>query len=420
MPNLAIVLLVGAALGGAMVALLWMRDRQSLVRATARLEAERDGGLRAVADQRALLTETQSQVRDAFAALSREALKENQSDFFQTADTLFVPVLETIERVRVQLAEVDKAREGSFQAVSSQLHQLAIAQEQLRSTTEGLSRSLRSSNVRGKWGEIQLRRILELAGMLEQCDFVEKETCTTGDGSRQTPDLIVRLPGGASIVVDSKVPIDAYLAASNAKSDAERQDHLAAHARQVRDHVRTLGAKEYWRQFQPAPEFVVMFMPLEPLLSTAFEHDGTLLEMATSVRVIPATPMTLLALLKAIAYGWQQQAVAANTEEIQRLGQELYVRLGGMVEHLEGVGAKISQAADGYNRFVGSLEQMVLPSARRFRDLGVSAPRTLGTPSLLDLDIRHVRREELTIASAATGDAEVEGPEIPTESPLLR
>jgi DNA recombination protein RmuC len=295
--------------------------------------------------------------------------------------------------------------------VSSQLQGLASAQEQLRAATEGLSRSLRSPNVRGKWGEIQLRRIVELAGMLEQCDFIEKESTTSSEGARTTPDLIVKLPGNSSIVIDSKVPIDAYLAATNAKTEAEREDLLGRHTRQVRDHIRALGAKEYWRQFQPSPEFVVMFLPLEPLLSAAFEHDGALLEQAASLRVIPATPMTLLALLKAVGYGWQQDAVAKNSEEIQSLGRDLYERLAVLVEHLEGVGRNLKQAADGYDRFVGSLEQKVLPSARRFKDLGVSSAKLIETPDQLNLTLRKVRKEEL-----GARDEPVEGEVVQAES----
>jgi DNA recombination protein RmuC len=192
------------------------------------------------------------------------------------------------------------------------------------------------------------------------------------------------------------VPIDAYLSASNARSDAERTSRLAAHARQVRDHIRALGAKEYWRQFEPAPEFVVMFLPLEPLLPAAFEEDSTLLEQAAALRVIPATPMTLLALLKAVAYGWQQQAIARNAEEIQSLGRDLYERLATLVDHLESVGRNIKLAADSYDRFVGSLEQKVLPGARRFRDLGVSSTKELGSPDPINLSPRRVTRDELT------------------------
>src|SRR5690606_34246294 len=222
--------------------------------------------------------------------LSRDALKDNRADFLHTADALLGPVRDTLGKVQAHLSDVDKAREGSFQSVTAQLRSLSVTQEQLRAATEGLSRSLRSPNVRGKWGEIQLRRILELAGMLHHCDFTEKESVATADGARRTPDLIVRLPGGTTIVIDSKVPIDAYLSAAEASSDARRQEHLATHARQVRDHVRALGTKEYWQQFPQAPEFVIMFLPLEPLLSSAFEQDANLLEQSAALRVIPATP----------------------------------------------------------------------------------------------------------------------------------
>ncbi len=399
-------LLVGAALGAAAVAVAWLwRSRQTAADLT-RLQVERDAARQAVADQRALLTQTQTDVRETFAALSREALKDNRTEIMQSAEALLAPVRDTLGRVQTQLADVDKAREGTFQAVSAQLRSLAHAQDQLRTATEGLSQSLRSPNVRGKWGEIQLRRILELAGMVAQCDFVEKPTSTTADGARQTPDLIVHLPGDSCIVVDAKVPIDAYLSASTASTDSARQELLSRHARQVRDHVRALGAKEYWRQFDPAPEFVVMFLPLEPLLAAAFEQDSTLFDQAASLRVILATPMSLLALLRTVAYGWQQQALARNTEEIQALGRELYDRLVTMTEHLDGVGQGLKRAAAGYDAFVGSLERNVLTSARRFKELGVSTPKAIETPDQLNLSLRRVRRDESTPASDDNADAE--------------
>lgn len=406
--------LAGAVLGGAVVAAL-MTARQARLsadlEATRRVAAEREAGLAADAaritaeleatrrlaeEQKTMLAQAQAQLRETFAALSRDALKENRADFMQNADAVLQPVREALTRVQSYLAEVDKAREGSFQAVASQLGLLSESQEQLRQAAEGLTRSLKSPNVRGRWGEVQLKRIVELAGMLEQCDFVEKESATSEDGSRYTPDLVVKLPGNTSIVIDSKVPIDAYLAATSAKTDEEREDRLAAHARQVRDHIRALGAKEYWKQFQPAPEFVVMFLPLEPLMSAAFEQDGTLLDQAASLRVIPATPMTLLAVLKAVAYGWKQERLAANAEEIRLIGRELYERLATMVEHLEGVGRNIKLAADSYDRFVGSLEQKVLPGARRFKDLGVSSTKELDVPEPLTLALRQVSKPELT------------------------
>ncbi|HEY7474265.1 MAG TPA: DNA recombination protein RmuC [Vicinamibacterales bacterium] len=396
----SLALVLPAFLGGAAaVGLLWLRDRQSFVRDAARLEAERNAAEASADDQREALTQSNAQLRDAFAHLSQSALRENRQDFLHDAGQLLQPVRETLSRVQAQLAEVDKAREGSFREVTTQLSSLAQAQEQLRAAADGLSRSLRSPNVRGKWGEVQLRRIVELAGMLGQCDFVEKESATNADGARQTPDLIVKLPGDTSIVIDSKVPIEAYLASTNARSEAERLDLLASHARQVREHVRTLGAKEYWKQFEPAPEFVVMFLPLEPLLSAAFEQDGALLEQAATARVIPATPMTLLALLKAVSYGWKQQQLADNAEEIRQIGRELYDRLTNMVGHLSEVGRGLTSAAQNYDRFIGSLEQKVLPGARRFKDLGVISTKELEVPERLRLQVRRVEKPELTLFS---------------------
>jgi DNA recombination protein RmuC len=362
----------------------------------ARLSAELEAARQSLDEQRTVLAQTQAQLKDAFAGLSKDALRENRADFVQHAETMLQPMRETLARVQSQLAQVDNAREGSYREVRSELGILRESQESLRQAAEDLTRSLRSPNVRGKWGEIQLKRIVELAGMLEHCDFVEKESATTENGSRQTPDLIVKLPGDAAIVIDSKVPIDAYLTATNAKDEASRAALLAAHARQVRDHVRTLGAKEYWKQFQPAPEFVVMYLPLEPLLQAAFEQDGTLLDQASSVGVVLATPMTLLGLLKAVASGWKQQQLAKNAEEIQQIGRDLYDRLSTMVDHLESVGRNIKQAADSYDRFVGSLETKVVPGARRFKELGVSSAKELEIPDLLNVSVRRVTKEELT------------------------
>lgn len=384
-------LLIGALAGAAAVLIAWLWTRQQTAGRLARLESERDAALRLAGEQRELTQAARGDTRDTFAALSREALRDNRDDFLQTADALLAPVREVLGRVQTHLTDVDKAREGTFQSVSAQLRSLADAQEQLRAATESLSRSLRSPNVRGKWGEIQLRRILELAGLLHHCDFVEKASASTADGARRTPDVIVRLPGGTSIVIDAKVPIDAYLSATQATTDPERLQHLTLHARQVRDHLRALGAKEYWRQFEPAPEFVVMFLPLEPLMASAFEHDGSLLEQGAALRVIPATPMTLLALLRAVGYGWQQHDVARNAEEIRTIGRDLYDRLATLAEHFDGVGRNIQQAATNYNRLVGSLQQKVLPAARRFRELGVTTTKTVGEPDPLNVSVRQVR-----------------------------
>ncbi len=386
---------IGLLLGGGLTAVVLLVRQTRLAEAAGRLAAELDATHRASADQKVALADAQAQLRDSFAALSQDALRDNRQDFLHNADAVLRPVRETLERVQSQLKESERARAASFGAITSQLGTLATSEADLRRSTEDLARALRSPNAKGKWGELQLRRIVQLAGMLGQCDFVEKESVTTSDGARQTPDLIVRLPGGGNVVVDAKVPIQAYLDALDTTEEAERQACYAQHARQLKDHVRLLGAKEYWKQFQPAPEFVVMFLPLEPLLSTAFEQDGTLLEFSATLRVIPATPMTLLAVLRAVAYGWQQQHLADNAEEIRQHGRELYERLSTMVSHLDRVGLNIKQAADSYDRFIGSLEQSVLPAARRFKELGVSSTKEIETPERLALSLRRVTRDEL-------------------------
>ena len=388
--------LIGALLGGAAVAVAMMARQGRLSNERAALEASLEATRRSAEEQKTLLVQSQEQIRDAFTALSHEALRQNRQDFLHNADALLKPVRDTLGKVQDQLIDVDKSREGSYRAVATQLTQLSVAHKELRDAAEGLSRSLRSPNSRGRWGELQLRRIVELAGMTHQCDFIEKPTTETEDGSRQSPDLIVTLPGNMTVVVDAKVPIDAYLAATEARTDAEREQKLAAHARQVRDHIRALASKEYWKQFPTSPDFVIMFLPLEPLLGVALDQDGTLLDQAASLNVIPATPLTLLAVLKAVALGWRQEQLAKNAEEIQQIGRELYERLGSMVSHLEGVGKNLKQAGDAYDKFVGSLERNVLPGARRFKELGVHSTEELDAPEPVRLALRHVTKPELT------------------------
>jgi DNA recombination protein RmuC len=400
MPDYLLYGLIGAVLGGAAVAVVMMSRQVRLSADRAGLQAALDAARRSIDEQRALLIQSQTQLRDAFAALSQDALRQNRQDFLQNAEALFQPVRDTLDKVQDQLVNVDRAREGSFRTVATQLSQLQTAHKELRDAAEGLTRSLRSPHVRGRWGEVQLRRVVELAGMASQCDFVEKPIAETETGARQTPDMVVHLPGGAHVVLDSKVPIDGYLRASEARTDAERQQGLAAHLRQMRDHMRALGSKEYWKQFDRAPEFVVMFLPLEPLLPAALDQDPELLDQALSLRVIPATPLTLLALLKAVALGWRQEQLAHSAEEIQQIGRELYERLATLVEHVEGVGRNIRQAGEAYDRLVGSLEQKVLPGARRFKELGVNATSELEPVEPLRLAVRPVTKAELTTPQA--------------------
>ncbi|TAK10639.1 MAG: DNA recombination protein RmuC [Acidobacteria bacterium] len=333
--------------------------------------------------------EIQQEMRDAFAALSRDALRDTNASLLQTADhalrarqeaidELIKPVRETLDKVQQQVVRADRDREGSFRAVKEQLASLAQAQELLRQSADGLSRSLRSPNTRGKWGEIQLKRIVELAGMLERCDFELQES--TPD-TRLRPDLTVRLPGNTRIVVDSKVPIDAYLRAVEAATEEHRNRHLDEHAAMVRAHVKTLGNKRYWDQFEGhSPEFVVMFLPLEPLMSAAFERDPELLEFAARENVVIATPMTLLALLRAVAFGWQQQDIARNAEEIRDAGQELCDRLVKMLAHFDDAGAHLGGAVDSFNKAVGSFDRRVMPSVRRFQELKVPQADQLALP----------------------------------------
>ena len=382
---------IGLALGALAATVYWLNRNRAADTAQARLGAELAAARQSLDDQRAAL----AQAREAFAALSKDALRENRADFLENADALLKPMRETLDKVQTQLGDVDLRRERSYGAVSRQLESLVQTQTDLRRETEQLSRALRSPTQRGRWGEVQLRKVVELAGMLQHCDFTEKASVTSDDRGRQTPDLVITLPGGACIVVDSKVPIDAYLRAMEATDDATRGQHLDAHAKQVREHIKALGAKEYFRQFEAAPELVVMFMPLEPLMASAFERDAALLETAARNHIVLATPMTLLALLRTIAYGWQQQTLAENAEQIREIGRDLYERLAVLVTHLERVGSNIRQAGDAYDQFVGSLEQKVLPAARRFKELGVSSTKLVEAPDLLKLAPRRVSKAEL-------------------------
>ena len=386
--------LVAFALGLAVTAVVALLSRQRLVADRARLDAELADARRRIEDERAAHTTSQANMKDAFSALSQDALRENRKDFMLDATTLLSPVKDALGRVQSHLAEVDKAREGSFRDVAARLGSLAQTQEHLRQATEGLTRSLRSPNVRGKWGEVQLQRIVELSGMVEHCDF-DVQVQGASEEARLRPDLVVRLPGGSHIVIDAKVPIDAYMRLAEATTDEARSRALDEHAGQVKAHIRALGAKKYWDQFTPAPEFVVMFLPLEPLLSAAFERDGELLEFAVREHVVLATPMTLFALLRAVAFGWQQHAIARNTEAIQDAGRELCDRLVKLVEHFDRVGQGVQQAMKAYNEAVASFNSRVMPSVKRFQELQVPNASALSPLSTRDVETREITKPEL-------------------------
>jgi DNA recombination protein RmuC len=318
-----------------------------------------------------VLTQTQEQLEERFRILASDALQSNSQLFLDRSrdqiQHLIDPVNQSLRRFEEQVHAIECSRAGAYADISAQVQALTQLQERVRESTEDLKTALRSPIQRGRWGEMQLRRVVELAGMLEYCDFLEQKTLF-GEGN-QRPDLVVRLPNQCQIAVDSKVSLEAYLRAIEARDESERARHLADHARQVKTHVKSLGEKAYWERLDGSPEFVVAFLPLESLFSAALEHDPTLLDFGVERRVLIATPMTLISLLLTVAHGWRQRAIAEDIDKIRDTGVELYTRLLKMNDNFVKLGGAIERSVEMYNQTVGSLERNVLPSARRFREL---------------------------------------------------
>src|ERR1041384_4550283 len=390
-------------------------DGDQLRQDNARLLADLEGERRAAQERSESFKRVTEELAEKFKALSRDALKDNNQEFlnlaratleqFQTKakgerdqrqqaiDQLVKPLKDSLEKVDGKIGELEKSRAGAYAELREQVKSLTTQQLELRNETGNLVKALRTPHVRGRWGEIQLRRVVELAGMLQYCDFTEQASVATEDG-RIRPDVIVRLPGNRTIVVDAKVPFEAFYESISTTDDSVRLERLKEHARLVRTHIGNLSRKSYWETVQPTPEFVLLFLPGETFYSAALEPDPKLIEDGINQRVIIATPTTLIALLKAISYGWQQEQMADNAQEVGKLGKELYDRMRTFVSYFADIGRNLDRALESYNKGVGSLEARVLVTARKFKERGAIAGEDIETIEPVDKSARTLSLDE--------------------------
>jgi DNA recombination protein RmuC len=372
----------------------WNDVQQARVTAETRMEDM----ARQLLEQKALIDHTHQELIGSFQALSGEALKQNNEAFLKLAavsfetlhvkadgdlvqrqqaiDALVRPLQESLHRYAEQVRLLEQSRQSAYGGLDQHLRSLAESQQRLQQETGNLVKALRAPTVRGQWGELTLKRVAELAGMVDHCDFAEQPS-VTGDEGRHRPDMIVQLPGGRQIIVDAKTVLSAYLEAHEAQNESQQAEALRRHAAQVKCRMDELSLKAYWTQFDRAPEFVVLFLPGEQFLGAALDQNPRLIEEGFANGIVLASPATLIALLRAVAYGWRQERMTAHAEEAGRLGKELYERMAILAEHMNDVGQALGKSVSAYNRAVGSLETRILPAARRFKELGVSSDRDI-------------------------------------------